>query len=95
MLAAGAGLSPIYLGPSLPVQEIVYAARKSGAKVVVLQVTDTTPGTLEQARGVLEGLPPGVELWCGGRADLNVDGAVTIREFSDLDSHFSRLAAVA
>ena len=52
ILAVGAGLEVIHLGPNLPVKEIVYAAKRSGAEVVLLAheparpyfARGTTPG---------------------------------------------------
>jgi MerR family transcriptional regulator, light-induced transcriptional regulator len=93
ILAAGIGLSPIYLGPSLPPKEIVHAARKSGAKAVILQLTGSTSRASEQVVEILAGLPAGVELWLGGRADVAHDGALTLQDFPDLNQHYRRLAA--
>lgn len=94
ILAAGVGLSPIYLGPSLPSKEIVHAARRSGAKAVVLQITDSTVLASEQLEKILGGLPAGVELWLGGRLDFVPNGALALKDFADLTQHYRRLAAI-
>jgi DNA-binding transcriptional MerR regulator/methylmalonyl-CoA mutase cobalamin-binding subunit len=93
MLAADEGLSPIYLGPSLPPKEIVNAARRSGAKAVVLQITDSGEAVVSQIRKLVAGLPGGVELWLGGRVEEDHEGARSIRHLSELHEHYQRLAA--
>jgi methanogenic corrinoid protein MtbC1 len=92
ILAAGAGLSPICLGPNLPPKEIVNAARRSGARVVVLQITDSAVPASEQVRDLIEALPAGVELWLGGR-EFDHGGALAIPDFSALEQNYQRLAA--
>jgi DNA-binding transcriptional MerR regulator len=92
MLAAGAGLSPIYLGAALPPSELVYAARRSGAKVVVLQINDPAIVESEQLPKILSGLPAGVELWIGG-TEVGCDGAVLLRDFDALAEQYRRVAA--
>jgi len=93
MLAAGAGLSAIYLGPSLPAKDIVQAARRSGASVVVLQVMDTGAAARKRVLQILESLPEGVELWTGGSVDLNHKRILHMADFSVLKEHYRRLAA--
>jgi methanogenic corrinoid protein MtbC1 len=94
MLAGGVGLAPIYLGPSLPPREIVHAARRSGAKVVVLQITEPDVHVPGQVRKILSGLPPGVELWIGGRTDFD-HAALALPDFSTLNEHYRRLVAAS
>jgi DNA-binding transcriptional MerR regulator len=92
MLAAGAGLSPVYLGPSLPAKEIAQAARSSGAKVVVLQVTESGPGVRKRVLQILDSLPVGVELWIGG-ADLHHANILQLNDFNVLAEQYRRFAA--
>ena len=67
ILAAGAGLGVVHLGPNLPVDEIVYAAKRSRTDVVLLSVTNPQDRTLrqEQLRSIRKGLPKEKELWVG------------------------------
>jgi methanogenic corrinoid protein MtbC1 len=103
MLAATAGLSPIYLGPNLPAKEIINAARRSHARAVVLQLTESAEQSANEVRTLLEGLPPGCELWLGGKVQFaaRFEGASVQREalvfdhFSDLGAQYRRLAATA
>jgi len=67
MLAASAGLGVIHLGPSLPPEEISYAAKRSMAKVVLVSVTG--PNHLEERRAQIRTLAARLsrdaELWLG------------------------------
>jgi MerR family transcriptional regulator, light-induced transcriptional regulator len=93
MLAAGAGLSPIFLGPSLPPAEIVQAARRSGSRALVLQVTDPSDAVAAQIRRLREDLPAPVELWLGGPVEFEVADALVFADFSGIEEHYRRLAA--
>lgn len=93
ILAAGAGLSPIYLGPSLPAKEIVRAARRSRARAVVLQLTDPAIPAAALLRQTRQGLPRSVEIWLGGEVDLQEPGVLRIRDFTELKEHYQRLAS--
>jgi methanogenic corrinoid protein MtbC1 len=95
MLAAAAGLSPIYLGPNLPVKDIIHATRRSGAKAVVLQLISPGASGQKQVRQLLDGLPAGVELWVGGTVEIKDKRVHHLPNFSMLDEHYKRLAAVA
>lgn len=69
MLAALSGLGVAYLGPDLPAREIVASATAAGAGVLVLGLT-TAPARAamdRELRAIVRGLPPGIELWVGGR----------------------------
>jgi len=67
MLAASAGLGVIHLGPSLPPEEISYAAKRSMAKVVLVSVTG--PNHLEERRAQIRTLAARLsrdaEVWLG------------------------------
>jgi DNA-binding transcriptional MerR regulator len=68
LVASGAGLGVVYLGPSLPAQDIASAARRVAARAVVLGFTgrESAPRGPEEIARVAQALPPGVELWIGG-----------------------------
>jgi methanogenic corrinoid protein MtbC1 len=98
LLAALSGVRVTYLGPDLPAEETVDAARRSGASVVVLGATYT------EARARTEGdvarigrsLPPGIELWIGGvlASDLCRASPKAVA-FADLSAFEGELARVA
>jgi DNA-binding transcriptional MerR regulator len=96
ILAAGAGLGAIHLGPDLPVTEVVYAARRSGADVVLLSVTFPQDRQLrqEQVRSVRTGIPREVELWVAlnpASLEFDVRGVQWIKDFLDLERQLQRI----
>ena len=97
MLAALAGVRVTYLGVDLPVDEIVDAARRSGASVVVLGLTYTEARTraAEDVERVARRLGPGIELWLGGAlaSDLH-RAAPQATVFRDLTAFESALARI-
>jgi methanogenic corrinoid protein MtbC1 len=74
MLAALAGVEPVYLGPNLPAREIADAARRTSAKVVALSITFPSETTQEELIALAGAIPKDAELWIGGAgsADLNL-----------------------
>lgn len=89
ILAAAAGFSPIYLGPNLPAKEIAYASKRSGAKVVVLQVTEASGA---QVKAVRDALPDAVELWIGGAHPHQAE-TIELTDFDALEMQYKRLTA--
>ncbi len=96
VVAADAGWRVLYLGPSLPAEEIAAAADRSGAAVVAVSVVDGEDRDLDRAGEELEALraalPEGVLLVAGGRRSERVapEGVTLV---SDLDSLRQVLAA--
>jgi DNA-binding transcriptional MerR regulator len=101
MLAVGGGLGIIYLGPDLPAEEIVGAARMTAPQAVVLGFI----GAKEANEGVVEiqtvdqKLPSQIELWVGGSQEENLaeeirkTRALLIDDFELLERHLVRLGA--
>ncbi len=96
VVAADAGWRVLYLGPSLPAEEIAVAAEQSGASVVAVSVVDGEDEDVERSGRELVALrgalPDGVLMVAGGRrAGEVVPEEVTVVE--DLDSLREVLAA--
>ncbi len=74
MLTAAGGLGVIHLGTDLPADEIVQAARKTGADALLLSVS-TMPDEEIFADMVYIGrkAPRSSALWLGGATDLSLD----------------------
>lgn len=76
VVAADAGWRVLYLGPSLPAEEIAAAADQSGATVVAVSVVDGESEDQDRAAEELErlrsSLPDGVLLVVGGRRSASV-----------------------
>jgi DNA-binding transcriptional MerR regulator/methylmalonyl-CoA mutase cobalamin-binding subunit len=70
MLAAAGGLGVFYLGADLPTADVVEAARRTGARAVVLAMTrlELGPSSVNSVRAVVDGVPAGVEVYVGGAA---------------------------
>ncbi len=70
MLAAPLGLEPIYLGANLPSADVLAAAEKSGARVIVIGLIDQSPYSqgLRELAALASTTPPDIELWLGGRS---------------------------
>ena len=101
MLAAGGGLGILYLSTSLPAREILHAAGKASANVVVCGVKGVRDAhsVLRELGEVAAGLPPKVELWVGGmesetvRQELKATPAVFLPDFATFEMHLQRLGA--
>jgi methanogenic corrinoid protein MtbC1 len=96
MLAAVAGLGVVYLGADLPLEDVVEAARRTGARAVILGMTVSRDGIApeEIARAVAQALPRGVEVYAGGQATdgrseaFRSAGVVTLRDFDALEGAY-------
>jgi methanogenic corrinoid protein MtbC1 len=101
MLAAAGGLGVVYLGADLPVADVVEAARRTGARGVVVAVTgaEGEAASLDALREIVKGLPRGVEVYVGGatvreRSDeIRHAGATPLRDFDALEHAFRALGA--
>jgi DNA-binding transcriptional MerR regulator len=73
MAALGAGANPLYLGPELPIDELLRTADRSRAAAVALSaVTPPTAEVLRALAALRGGLPPQVQLWIGGQGAQGV-----------------------
>jgi methanogenic corrinoid protein MtbC1 len=73
--AVGEGWRVVYLGASLPAEDIVSAAEQVGAKAVALSVVYADgASTAAQVARIARSLPDGVDLFIGGAAAHEVDG---------------------
>jgi DNA-binding transcriptional MerR regulator/methylmalonyl-CoA mutase cobalamin-binding subunit len=96
ILAAGAGLGVVHLGPNLPVDEIVYAAKRSRTDVVLLSVTNPQDRALrqEQLRSLRRGLPKEKELWVGvnpPNTRFDVGEIRILGDFGELEREIQRI----
>ena len=100
MLTAVGGLGVVYLGTDLPAADIVLAARKSAADVVLLSMaTPPVPETLEEFTFIDRKLPRSTALWLGGSPELGLEQAVAgsrwlvLKDFLTLEHQLSALGA--
>jgi DNA-binding transcriptional MerR regulator/methylmalonyl-CoA mutase cobalamin-binding subunit len=99
LVASGSGFGTFYLGPNLPAAELVAAARRISARVVVLGFTgsESSPGALQALAEVARSLPADIELWVGGsgcdeaRAALQGTRALVLDDFDAYEKALGRL----
>ena len=100
MLTAGAGLGVIHLGPNLPLEEVSYAAKRSGARVVLISLTgsDDLAERAPQLASLRSRLPADTEFWVAVNppelaAALKVKrkGIQWIRDFGELEHELKRI----
>jgi methanogenic corrinoid protein MtbC1 len=98
LLAAGGGLRPVYLGPNLPPAEICEAARKASATAVILGVSTNSTMLVDEVKAIARGLPPGTELWVGGREGVLAEDRrrrrwTWVAGFRELEKQLARIGA--
>lgn len=100
MLTAVGGLGVLYLGTDLPAADIVLAARKSGADVVLLSLyTKPVPDTWRELAHVARRTPHTVSLWLGGPEELRMEHNtadprwLVLRDFWALEHQLTALGA--
>jgi DNA-binding transcriptional MerR regulator len=99
MLAVSNDFSVTYVGPSLPGREILSAADKSRAQVVVLGVMNVnlTQTVRDDLRMVGSELPASTELWLGGTAAaealacIDRTNVINLEDLPDFERHLSRI----
>jgi DNA-binding transcriptional MerR regulator len=85
--AIGAGGNAIYLGPDLPVEELVGAVATSGAAALAIGLVALPAAEAERAvRRLREGLDEGVELWLGGPRSAEVALPPRVRRLDSLEA---------
>src|SRR6476646_1916001 len=99
--AAAEGWSVTYLGPDMPVEELLGAIGQTRAEAVALSIVQPGDerGVLSALREIRAGLPPRVVLLLGGagarriQAGIEAAGVRLIDSLADLRSALQRLAA--
>jgi DNA-binding transcriptional MerR regulator/methylmalonyl-CoA mutase cobalamin-binding subunit len=100
MLAAAGGLGAIYLGTDLPAADIVLAARKSDADVVLLSLSSTPNSELlDDLKYIARKAPRAADLWLGGAPALHLDQAtagsrwLAVQDFAALERQLTARGA--
>jgi DNA-binding transcriptional MerR regulator len=95
LVAMGAGANPVYLGPDLPVDDLLEAVERSAAAALGLSVvTRPTAHTTRAMTALRGGLPDEVLVWVGGSGaeELEVpEGVERIRSLEQLEQRVARL----
>ena len=86
--AMGAGANPLYLGPEVPIEDLLYAVSRCGAAVVALSIVGAPASEVTGSLAALrDGLPGDVHLWVGGSGA----GALTIPDRVEHIESFEQL----
>ncbi len=100
VVAAGGGLDVVYLGAGIAADDLVSAARRSEADVLVVGVNDTAirDRAVRELSSVVRGLSPDVEIWVHGAASGSIAAQVGARvqnleTFGELAAHLTRVGA--
>ncbi len=98
MLASAARLGVVYLGASLPADEIADASERVGAAAAVIGVTGGSAAAIRQLPTLRRLVRPRTEVWAGGPTGLRSRvgaGArkrlVLLETFEDYERHLNRL----
>lgn len=90
--AASSGVNVTYLGPDLPVDQIVSATKRSRAEVLALSVICLDPGEARTAIASLrEQLSPQVGIWIGGAGSASM-ALAGVDHLANLDALEGRIA---
>ena len=100
MLTAVNGLGAIHLGTNLPAREIVQAARRTEAKVILIGICGArSESVLGPLREIRKGAAARTELWVGGATDDDLVGAlrnagwIPLKDFPAMERELQRLVA--
>lgn len=100
MLTAAGGLGVIPLGTDLPKEDIVMAARKSGARVLLLSVSKTPDAERsDDLLYIARKAPKSTALWFGGAPELFLEHITegsrwrVLHDFHALERELTRLGA--
>jgi len=95
LAALGAGAHPVYLGADLPVEELLGAVERTGARALALGVVALpSAGAERSVRALRAGLPEDVELWVGGSRAHELElppGAVLVGSLDALEQRVEML----
>ena len=89
----------VYLGPNLPAEDIISAAKRSSAQVVVLGILAANEQVRNAVRQVLRGLQGRMELCLAGSQATEVARGirsrrlVVVSDFEIFEAHLQRLGA--
>ena len=93
LTAAGAGGHVVYVGPDMPIAELVTAVAKTRARVLALSsVSQPAEQVSSLVAELREALPADVELWLGGGGSSDLELPAGVTRIESLDSLEQRVA---
>ncbi len=96
LTALGAGANPVYLGPELPVEDLIGAVEAADASVLALSlVTISAQKAASTVAALRAGLDDHVHLWLGGAGASQVASAAGVEHVGTLEDLEQRVALLA
>ncbi|MDJ0868371.1 MAG: MerR family transcriptional regulator [Myxococcota bacterium] len=96
LTALGAGANPLYLGPEVPVDDLLDAVERSGAAALAVGLVTLPPAQAERTmRALRGGLPDGVHLWAGGAGAAALGHQSGVESFGTLEDLENRVQLLA
>ncbi len=96
LTAMGAGSNPIYLGPEVPVEDLLRAVERSGAAALAVSVVTAPPAEVTRSLAALRGgLPAAVHLWVGGSGSNEIAMPPAVERIETLEQLEQRIALLA
>jgi DNA-binding transcriptional MerR regulator len=96
LVAMGAGANPIYLGPEVPVEDLLGAAERCGAAALALSVVTSSSSEAARSLAALRaGLLADVHLWIGGSGAARVVRPPGVECIESLDALEQRVGLLA
>jgi DNA-binding transcriptional MerR regulator/methylmalonyl-CoA mutase cobalamin-binding subunit len=96
LAAMGAGANPIYLGPEVPVEELLRAVERSGAAALALSILAADPREAARALGALRAdLAPELPVWIGGAGSAAIATPAGVERIESLEELEQRVALLA
>jgi methanogenic corrinoid protein MtbC1 len=96
LTALGAGVTPVYLGSDVPVDELVATAERTRADAVALSFVATPTQPAQAAISAIRGrLRRAVECWIGGFASAEIELVDGVERFHDLVALEKRAMSLA
>jgi len=97
LLAVAEQYDVSYLGPNLPVRDILFAAAQNPPQVVVLAITEVnaTAAVRDDLRQLAAEMPSETALWLGGSGagavSAEIPRILVVTDFTEFESHLKRV----
>jgi methanogenic corrinoid protein MtbC1 len=86
LTSLGAGANPLYLGPELPVEDLLGAVEDTGAAALAISLVTLPATQAERIVGALRrGLNDNVQLWLGGTASMGLNTQPGVEKIGSLE----------
>lgn len=96
LVAMSAGANPIYLGPEVPVEDLLRAVERSGAAALAVSVVTGPAAEVTRSLAALRGgLPAAVHLWVGGSGSNAIATPPAVERIESLEQLEQRVALLA